>query len=296
VQIGLKTIKFRAMTAPLKILLLEGIHPHARDRLQEAGFEVQTEKGALSEDQLIGRLGGFDAVGIRSKTQLTAKVLQESRKLRAVGAFCIGTNQIDLVSANSLGLPVFNAPYSNTRSVAELVIGEMVALSRQIVDVSEAAHRGGWQKSAKGSREVRGKTLGIVGYGHIGSQVSVLAEAMGLRVIYFDIIKKLPLGNARSTDSLNDLLTQADFVTLHVPETPLTTNLMGQTEINMMKQGSYLLNASRGSVVDIKALAEALKRGHVAGAAVDVFPEEPQSNDQQFVSDLQGLRSRVCAM
>lgn len=281
------------MANRLKILLLEGIHPHAKTRLEEAGFQVEMEKGALSESTLISRLEGFGALGIRSKTQITARVLERVPGLWAIGAFCIGTNQIDLQAANARGIPVFNAPYSNTRSVAELVIGELVALSRQLFDVSSGTHRGEWLKSAKGSREVRGKTLGIVGYGHIGSQVSVLAEAMGLRVIYYDIIKKLPLGNARPTDSLRDLLAQSDFVTLHVPETPQTANMIGAAEIKLMKQGGFLLNLSRGTVVDLRALAEALNENHIAGAAVDVYPSEPKNNDERFNCDLQGRRNVI---
>lgn len=281
------------MAQNMKILLLEGIHPHAKMRLEEAGFRVEAEKAALSEENLLARLQNFDAVGIRSKTQLTGSVLEKVPRLKAVGAFCIGTNQVDLVTANARGIPVFNAPYSNTRSVAELIIGELVALSRQLTDVSRAAHQGEWLKSANGVREVRGKTLGVVGYGHIGSQVSVLAEAMGLRVIYFDIVKKLPLGNARRMATLTDLLVESDFVTLHVPETAMTTNMIGREELQRMRPGSYLLNASRGSVVDIAALAGALRENHLAGAAVDVFPVEPESNQEKFRSELQELRNVI---
>lgn len=281
------------MSAPLKILLLEGIHPFAKRRLEEVGFQVETEKGALNEADLVKKVPHFDALGIRSKTQLTKSVLKSNAGLRAIGAFCIGTNQIDLAAANGMGIPVFNAPYSNTRSVAELVIGEMIALSRFLGDVSAASHSGGWLKSAKGAHEVRGKTLGIIGYGHIGSQLSVLAEAMGLRVIYYDIIKKLPLGNAKLSESLGELLKESDFVSLHVPETPQTINLMNAVAIQAMKPGSYLINASRGTVVEIPALAAAVKSGHLAGAAVDVFPEEPENNDQKFKSELQGLKNVI---
>ncbi len=281
------------MSETLKILLLEGIHPCAKKRLEEAGFKVELEKGALSESDLIERLKGQAAVGIRSKTQLTDKVLRASPHLISVGAFCIGTNQIDIERANALGIPVFNAPYSNTRSVAELVISEMIALTRYLADVSQAAHRGEWMKSATGAHEVRGKTLGIIGYGHIGSQVSVLAESLGLRVIYYDIIKKLPLGNAKSVESLDELLKQSDFVTLHVPETDLTKNMIGREELQTMPKGSYFLNLSRGTVVDIPALANTLKEGHLAGAAVDVFPKEPKSNDDRFTSELQGLKNVI---
>jgi D-3-phosphoglycerate dehydrogenase len=277
----------------IKILLLENIHPCAREALVAEGFQVDVEKGALGEDQLARALSGYQAVGIRSKTQITRKVLAANPHLNVIGAFCIGTNQINLMESNHLGIPVFNAPYSNTRSVAELVMAEMIGLSRNLGDINTAAHRGEWIKSAKGAHEVRGKTLGIVGYGHIGSQVSVLAEGLGLRVLYYDIVKKLPLGNARSMDSLNDLLGASDFVTLHVPETPLTKNMIGTAQFKAMKPQSCLINASRGTVVDIPALRDALNSGHVAGAAVDVFPEEPENNDQRFVSELQNLRNVI---
>ena len=273
----------------LKVLLLENIHSSAQESLQAAGFQVETLKGALSESELIEKLKDFQAVGLRSKTQITERVLKESPHLESVGAFCIGTNQIDLEMANRLGIPVFNAPYSNTRSVAELVIAEMIALSRKLGDVNRKAHEGQWAKSASGSFEIRGKTLGIVGYGHIGSQVSVLAESMGLKVLYFDIVKKLPLGNAHAMESLKDLMSQSDFVSLHVPETPLTPGMIGGEEISWMKKGSYLINASRGSVVDIESLAKALESGHLHGAAVDVFPTEPKNNQEQFQSPLQNL-------
>lgn len=272
-----------------KILLLEGIHPCAQRRLQEAGFAVTVDKGAWTEAELVSRLPEYTGLGIRSKTHISAKALAAGKSLQAIGAFCIGTNQIDLDAANASGIAVFNAPYSNTRSVAELVIAEMIALSRRLTDVSQAAHRGGWDKSAKGAHEVRGKTLGIVGYGHIGSQLSILAEAMGLRVIYYDVVKKLPLGNAKSTESLNALLAEADFVSLHVPETSSTKNMIQANELQRMKPGSFMINASRGTVVDISALAKALKSGHLAGAAVDVFPKEPQNNEEQFASELQEL-------
>ncbi len=270
---------------------MENIHPCAVELLSEHGFSVDVEKGALSEKQLIEVLPKYQAVGIRSKTELTRAVFAKNPHLLTVGAYCIGTNQIHLQEANRLGIPVFNAPYSNTRSVAELVLAEMIALSRQLGDVNSAAHRGEWLKSAKGAREVRGKTLGLVGYGHIGSQVSVLAEGLGLRVLYFDIVKKLPLGNARACDSLDQLLRDSDFVSLHVPETQLTRNMISTFQLQMMRRGSHLINASRGTVVDITALAAALQSGHLGGAAVDVFPEEPRSNEQKFVSELQQVRN-----
>jgi D-3-phosphoglycerate dehydrogenase / 2-oxoglutarate reductase len=276
---------------PLKILLLENIHPCAHEILRDQGFTVDVEKGALGETELIQRLADYQVLGIRSKTEITPAVLKANPHLLTIGAFCIGTNQIHLQEANRLGISVFNAPYSNTRSVAELVLAEMIALSRQLGDANSAAHRGDWAKSAKGAHEVRGKCLGIVGYGHIGTQVSVLAEALGLRVIFYDIIKKLPLGNARAKESLEQLLMEADFVSLHVPETSRTRNMIGQTQLQMMRKESFLINASRGTVVDIPALAQALKSGHIGGAAVDVFPEEPRNNDQKFVSELQNVRN-----
>ena len=281
------------MQTPPKVLLLEGIHPCAKARLEDAGFHVDIETGALPEDELCKRLAGYQALGIRSKTQVTKKVLSSGKDLICVGAFCIGTNQLDLKTANLSGIPVFNAPYSNTRSVAELMIAEMIALSRMLGDVNTAAHNGEWLKSSKGAKEVRGKTLGIVGYGHIGSQVSVLAEAFGMRVVYFDSIKKLPLGNSQPCRTLEDVLKQSDFVSLHVPDTAQTKNMMGATQFAQMKAGAHLINASRGSVVVIPELAKALRSKHVGGAAVDVFPEEPASNKEKFKSELQGLANVI---
>ncbi len=273
----------------LNVLLLENIHASAKDLLEAQGFKVTQLKGALSESELISKLKGFQVLGIRSKTHVTEKVLLASPDLQAIGAYCIGTNQIDLEVANDLGIPVFNAPYSNTRSVAELVIAEMIALSRRLGDVNAKAHKGEWIKSASGSYEVRGKTLGIIGYGHIGSQLSVLAESLGLRVLFYDIVKKLPLGNAYAKDSLKELLEESDFVSLHVPETPLTANMIRTQEISWMKKGAYLINASRGSVVDIEALASSLKSGHLRGAAIDVFPQEPKNNEEPFMCELQNI-------
>jgi D-3-phosphoglycerate dehydrogenase len=272
-----------------KILLVENIHDVAVQKLTEEGFQVEKINHAPSEEELIQRLGGVDVLGIRSKTEITAKVLQAHPHLSLIGAFCIGTNQIDLGAANHLGIPVFNAPHSNTRSVAELVIAELVILSRQLGDRNSLAHQGDWLKSAEGSREIRGKTLGIVGYGHIGSQVSVLAEAMGLRVLFFDVIKKLPLGNAKSCSSLAELLKQSDFVTLHVPETPQTKDMISSKELSLMKKGSHLINASRGTVVVIEDLAKALQEKHIAGCALDVFPMEPASNKERFTTPLQKI-------
>ncbi len=276
-----------------RILLLEAIHPGAKDLLAREGNTVQLESHSPKEAELVTMLQNFDVVGIRSKTQITEKVLQANPHLLAVGCFCIGTDQVKLDQAKRLGIPVFNAPYSNTRSVAELVLAEIVALSRQLGDRSMMAHRGEWMKSAVGSREVRGKTLGIVGYGHIGSQVSVLAESFGMRVVYFDVIKKLPLGNSQQLETLEDVLRVSDFVSLHVPDTAQTKQMITERELSQMKKGACLINASRGSVVVIPALAEALKSNHLAGAAVDVFPVEPSSNNEKFVSELQGLKNVI---
>lgn len=271
------------------IVLLEGVHPVASEYLKEQGFTVETFSESPKPQELSKILARAQVVGIRSKTELTAELIAQNSHLTAIGAFCIGTNQIDLAQARSSGIPVFNAPHSNTRSVAEMVVAELVVLSRQLGDRNTAAHRGDWLKTAAGSREIRGKTLGIVGYGHIGSQVSILAEGLGLRVVFFDTIKKLPLGNARPCSSLPELLKVSDFVTLHVPETEQTKNMMAREEFSAMKKGSYLINASRGSVVVIEDLVTALKAGGLAGCAVDVFPEEPASNKEKFHSPLQGL-------
>ncbi len=284
---------FQMKNQTLRILLVENIHPIAKEKLEAEGYLVDLISHAPSEDELIKILPNYDALGIRSKTEITKKVLDSISNITTIGCFCIGTNQVDLSSAKSHGIVVFNAPHSNTRSVAELVIAEMIALSRQLGDRNTKAHQGEWIKSAEGSREVRGKTLGIVGYGHIGSQVSVLAESMGLKVIFFDTIKKLPLGNARAASSLDELLKESDFITLHVPEIPETMNMMGERELGLMKKGSYLINASRGTVVVIDALASALKSKHIAGCAVDVFPVEPASNKEKFVSPLQGLANVI---
>lgn len=273
----------------MKILLLENIHPVAKEQLQLAGFEVELKPDALDEETLIKLAKSYDVLGIRSKTQLTKNFFKECSHLLSVGAFCIGTNQIDLEAANAAGVPVFNAPHSNTRSVAEMVLAEIIMLSRQLGDKNTDAHLGKWAKSASGAKEVRGKVLGIVGYGHIGSQLSVLAEAIGLKVIFFDTMKKLPLGNAQSENSLEGLLMKSDFVSLHVPETAQTHNFMGREQFHKMKRGSFLINASRGSVVAIEDLASAIKEKHLAGAAVDVFPYEPASNKESFKSELQGL-------
>ncbi len=273
----------------IKILLLEGIHPVAKEAFAAEGFAVELVAGALGESELAERVRDVHILGIRSKTQVTPAVLSEARRLLAVGAFCIGTNQIALRAATRHGVPVFNAPFSNTRSVAELIIAEIVLLARHVGDRSREVHEGLWRKVAVGSHEVRGRTLGIVGYGHIGSQVGVLAEAMGMRVLFHDIAAKLPMGNNRSVPRLEDLLPVSDFVTLHVPETPQTKNMIGAEELAIMKPGSCLLNASRGTVVDIDALAAAIRRGHVGGSAIDVFPSEPERNGPGFESPLRGL-------
>jgi D-3-phosphoglycerate dehydrogenase len=277
----------------MRILLTENIHQVAQKKLIEEGYKVDLLTHAPSEAEYISLLKNYDILGIRSKSEITQNILSQNRHLHALGAFCIGTNQINLEFANQVGIPVFNAPHSNTRSVAELVIAEMISLSRQLGDRNTLAHQGEWMKTAEGSREVRGKTLGIVGYGHIGSQVSVLAEAMGMKVIFYDIVKKLPLGNAQSRIQLMDLLTEADFVTLHVPETPETKNMITAKQLKQMKRGSFLINASRGTVIQIEDLVAALKENHVAGAAVDVFPEEPASNKEKFKSPLQGVKNVI---
>lgn len=273
----------------MKILLLENIHPVAKQKLEEEGFEVELKSYSPDENELCELAKKYDVIGIRSKTEITPKVLKEAPNLLGIGAFCIGTNQVALEFANQCGVPVFNAPYSNTRSVAEMVIAELIILSRQLGDRNTLAHSGGWLKSADGSKEIRGKTLGIVGYGHIGSQVSVLAEALGLKVLFFDIVKKLPLGNAQNCPTLEELLTKSDFVTLHVPETPQTKDMISAKELKQMKKGSFLVNASRGTVIVIDDLTAALKSKHIAGCALDVFPIEPASNKEKFTSPLQGL-------
>jgi D-3-phosphoglycerate dehydrogenase / 2-oxoglutarate reductase len=274
----------------LKFVLLEGIHASALEVLQADGYtQVATSPRALAGDELVAAIADAHFLGIRSRTQLTREVLEQAPKLVAIGAFCIGTNQIDLDTAVRRGIPVFNAPFSNTRSVAELVLAEIVMLMRGIPHKNAVLHRNGWVKSAAGSHEVRGKTLGIVGYGHIGTQVGVLAEQLGMQVVFTDVEAKLPLGNVRQAPSLNALLDVADVVTLHVPETPATKNMIGAEQLARMKPGSHLINASRGTVVDIDALAEAIRSGHLGGAAIDVFPVEPKGNDARFESPLVGL-------
>ncbi|MGL4205971.1 MAG: phosphoglycerate dehydrogenase [Aeromonadaceae bacterium] len=274
--------------AKIKILLLEGVHPSAVDVFKAAGYsEVEYHKGALDDEALLAKLQDVHFLGIRSRTQLTDAVLAAAPKLVAVGCFCIGTNQVDLAAAEALGIPVFNAPYSNTRSVAELVTGEYLLLLRGIAQKNAKAHRGEWDKSANNSVEARGKKLGIIGYGHIGTQVGILAESLGMQVYYYDIENKLSLGNAKQVGSLDELLALADVVTLHVPETDATRDMIGAEQFAKMKPNVIFLNASRGTVVVIDDLVAALESGHVAGAALDVFPVEPATNKDPFTSPLQ---------
>jgi D-3-phosphoglycerate dehydrogenase len=274
----------------IRFLLLEGIHPSAQEVLRAAGYsQIEALPGALEGEALQRKIADAHFIGVRSRTQLTAEVLAHAHKLVAIGCFCIGTNQVDLQAARERGIAVFNAPYSNTRSVAELVLAEAILLLRGVPARNAAAHRGGWLKSADNAYEARGKTLGIIGYGAIGSQLSVLAEALGMQVVFHDVVGKLPLGNARQAAGLHALLAQSDIVSLHVPELPSTQWMIGAAEIAAMKPGAILINASRGTVVEINALAQALREGHLAGAAVDVFPVEPKSNKDEFTSPLRGL-------
>lgn len=271
----------------LKVVLLEGIHPSAVEAFTADGYtQIETHPKALEGQALVDAIADAHFVGLRSRTQLTAEVLEKAQKLVAVGAFCIGTNQIALDAAARRGVPVFNAPFSNTRSVAELVLAEIIMLMRGIPQKNALLHRGGWMKSAANSFEVRGKTLGIIGYGHIGTQLGLLAEHLGMRVVFYDIETKLPLGNARQLATQDELLAEADVVSLHVPETPDTKKMMGVEQIARMKKGSFLINASRGTVVDIDALAAALESKHILGAAIDVFPVEPKGNEGDFQSPL----------
>ena len=271
----------------IKILLLEGVHQSAVEELKSQGYSnIEYLKTSLAEDELIEKIASVHFIGIRSRTMLNEKVLKHAKKLVAIGCYCIGTNQVDIKAAQKLGIPVFNAPFSNTRSVAELVIGELLLLLRGIPEKSAQAHRGIWNKSAVGSVEARGKTLGIIGYGHIGMQLGILAETIGMKVRFYDIETKLPLGNASQAPTLNALLAESDVVSLHVPETPQTQNMMAAAQFNVMKDGVIFINASRGTVVDIDALSQALSNKKVAGAAIDVFPVEPKGNDEEFVSPL----------
>lgn len=273
----------------ISVLLLENIHPKAVELFKQEGYQVETRSGAMTEEELIEAIRNVSILGIRSKTQVTKKVLANANKLISIGAFCIGTNQIDLNTALQAGIAVFNAPYSNTRSVVELAIGQIIMLSRNIFPKSEKMHQGNWDKSAAGSFEVRGKKLGIVGYGNIGSQLSVLAEAMGMEVYYYDVVEKLQLGNAKKCNSLRELLELADFVTLHVDGRASNKNFFGPAEFESMKDGVIFLNLSRGHIVDIPSLVKNIKSGKIKGAAVDVFPYEPVNNAEEFVNELRGL-------
>ena len=281
------TTKVSLDKSKIKFLLLEGVHQSAVDVLHAAGYtNIEYHKKALDGDELKNAIKDAHFIGIRSRTFLTEEVLAHANKLIAIGCFCIGTNQVNLEAAKARGIPVFNAPFSNTRSVAELVLGEILLLMRNIPQANAEVHRGIWNKSAVGSHEVRGKKLGIIGYGHIGSQLSIVAEALGMHVYFYDIENKLPLGNAQQVRTLEDLLSSCDIISLHVPENASTKNLINAERIAQLKQDSILINAARGTVVDIDALAEALEKGHIRGAAIDVFPEEPASINEEFVSPL----------
>lgn len=287
-------------TKDIKVLLLENVNTTGVDILKGQGYQVEALKSSLPEDQLIEKIREVHVIGIRSKTKLTERVLKEAKNLIVIGCFCIGTNQVDLKFAAQQGIAVFNSPFSNSRSVAELVIAEVIALARQLTDRSMELHNGTWNKVSKGCWEIRGKTLGLVGYGHIGSQLSVLAESMGMEVIYYDVMNLMALGTAKQVPTLNDLLEQADFVTLHVPETPETKNMIGKEQLAKMKDGAYLLNNARGTVVDIPALVEAMRSGKIAGAALDVYPNEPAGNGDyfnndlnDFTKDLRGLKNLI---
>ena len=278
----------------IRILLLEGPHKNAIQLFGENEYtNVEYIKGSLDNEELKEKIKNVHLLGIRSKTNITEEVLENAQKLIAIGCYSIGTNQVDLDSAKQRGIPVFNAPFSNTRSVAELVISECIFLIRGIAEKNNAAHNGGWIKDASNSYEARGKNLGIVGYGHIGSQVSVLAESFGMNVFYYDIEKKLNLGNAKSCSSLEELLSVSDIVTLHVPETELTKNMISSKELRVMNKGSYIINASRGSIIVVNDLVKALEDKHIAGAAIDVFPEEPKSNKEPFKSKLQKFNNVI---
>ncbi|WP_150465853.1 phosphoglycerate dehydrogenase [Francisella sp. SYW-2] len=274
----------------IPILLLEGIHLNALETFKAAGYEnIELLNTALEGEELINKLKDFKIVGLRSRTQLTKEVLEKSQHLTAIGCFCIGTNQVDLKTAQNLGIPVFNAPFSNTRSVAELVLAEAILLIRNVIDKNAKTHRGEWHKSADNANEVRGKTLGIIGYGHIGMQLGILAESVGLNVIFYDVEEKLPLGNANAVESLETLLKNSDVVSLHVPQLSTTANMISTKELSFMKENSVLINASRGNVIDIAALVEVLESGKLKGAAIDVFPKEPSSKGEIFESPLRGF-------
>lgn len=274
----------------INILFLENLSQSAKIQFENAGYRnIRTLSGALSEEDLIKEIKNVHLLGIRSKTQITKRILENAPKLQAIGCFCIGVNQVDIDAATKKGIAVFNAPYSNTRSVAELVLGAAIMLIRRIPDKNSAAHKGIWLKEASNSYELRGKTIGIVGYGNIGTQVSILAEAFGMHVIYYDIVNRLPLGNAQSRKTLEELVFEADIVTLHIPDTRQTKNLINANVLSQFKKGSILINYARGEVVDVDALAEQLKSKRLNGAAIDVFPLEPEKSGDNFISPLQGL-------
>ena len=288
-------------TESVRILLLENVSQGAVSILRQQGFEVDFYKEAWSEDELVSKISDYHAIGIRSKTRLTKRVFEAAHQLLVVGCFCIGTNQVDLEAATKRGIAVFNSPFANSRSVAELVIGELVCLSRQLTDRAMEMRQGTWNKVSKSCYELRGKLLGIIGYGHIGSQLSVLAESMGMRVVYYDVLPLMPLGSAKQADSLEDLLREADFVSVHVPDLPDTRGMIGKHELSLMKEGSYLINNARGSIVDIPALIDALKSKRLAGCAIDVFPREPAKNGKDtfnnelnvWASDLQAQENVI---
>jgi D-3-phosphoglycerate dehydrogenase len=285
-QNGIKNVSFNK--DKIKVLLLEGVHNSALENFSKAGYSnIEYLKTSLGDNELKQKIADAHIIGIRSRTQVTDEVLQAARKLIAIGCFCIGTNQVDKKASLLNGIPVFNAPYSNTRSVAELVLAEIIMLFRGIPEKNALAHRGEWLKSATDSFEIRGKTLGVIGYGNIGTQLGILSEALGMKVIFHDIETRLPLGNAEAAKSLDDLLARSDAVSLHVPETTSTKNMVGKTQISKMKKGSVLINASRGTVIEIDELTKALEQKHLLGAAIDVFPTEPKSNDDPFESPLQ---------
>jgi len=277
----------------IKILLLENVHPVSVEALEKEGYSVECLKSSLNEEELKQKIKGVHALGIRSKTKVTSSVLENADRLLCIGCFCIGTDQVDLNAAQRLGVPVFNSPFSNSRSVAELILCEIICLARRLGDKNIEMHNKRWDKSAINCHEIRGKTLGIIGYGHIGTQLGVLAEAVGMRVLFYDIENLMPLGNAHKCDKLDQLLKTSDFVTLHVPKTEATHEMIGEKEIMKMKPGSYLLNASRGTVVVLPALVNALNSGHLAGAAVDVYPVEPEGNNDNWVSELQQCKNTI---
>lgn len=279
--------KYSLSKDKIRILLLEGVHKSAVETLEANGYtNIEYLKTSLPEDELIEKIKDVHFIGIRSRTHISEKVVEAASKLVAIGCFCIGTNQVDLSATKARGIPVFNAPFSNTRSVAELVLGQLILLLRRVPEKNALAHRGGWDKSAVGSYEARGKTLGIIGYGHIGTQLSILAEHLGMKVRFYDIEDKLVLGNSEQIKTMDELLAISDVVSLHVPETPQTKNMIGKAQFAAMKPGAIFINASRGTVVDIDALAAAMASGHLGGAAIDVFPVEPKSNNEEFVSPL----------